>query len=131
MEPAEIVEQNAFGNVIVRAVDGHFWRICPEELSCKVIASDLAGYQRLRESEEFKLDWELSALGAVAAERFGPVSAERCYCLKVPGALGGSYADDNLGTIARAELVSFAGDAAKQIKDVPDGGRVKLIVDRE
>jgi hypothetical protein len=131
LEPAEIVEQNAFGNLIVRAADGQVWRICPEELSCKVIASDIAEYQRLRESEEFKMDWEMRRLVALAAEKLGPVSAERCYCLKIPAVLGGSYAEDNLGTITRAELVSFAGDVAEKIKDVPDGGRVKLTVIRE
>ena len=41
LEPAEVVEQNLFGNVVVRATDGEVWRICPEELSCAVIASDM------------------------------------------------------------------------------------------
>jgi Domain of unknown function (DUF1851) len=114
--------------VIVRAIDGQFWRICPEDLYCKVIAKDPAEYERLRETEEFRRDWQMSALVAMAAEKLGQVPPERCYCMKIPGVLGGGYAADNLGTIDRAELVSFAGDFAERIKDLPDGARVKLTV---
>jgi hypothetical protein len=31
-----------------------------------------------------------------------------------------------MDTMSRAELISFAGDLAEQIKDVPDGGQIKL-----
>ena len=128
LEPAEIVEQNAFGNLVVCATDGHFWRICPEELSCRVIATDSTGYELLRASEEFGNDWEMNELIALAARKFGPMPPDRCYCLKMPGVFGGKYAEDNLGTITRAELVAFAGDMARQIKDFPDGSRGKLKV---
>ena len=40
--------------------------------------------------------------------------------------LGGSYAADNMGTISRSELISFSGDLAEQIRDVPDGSHIKL-----
>lgn len=44
LEPSAIVATNDFGNVIVRHADGSFWRICPEELSCKSIARSDDGY---------------------------------------------------------------------------------------
>jgi hypothetical protein len=128
LSPTEIVDQNAFGNLIVRAMDGQFWRICPEELSCEVIAKDVAEYERLRENEEFRRDWEMSVLVAKAVETLGPIPPERCCCLKLPGVLGGGYAADNLGAIDRAELISFAGDFAEDIKDLPDAARIKLTV---
>jgi hypothetical protein len=40
--------------------------------------------------------------------------------------LGGKYDVANFGTISRRELVAFAGDIAEQIKDVPDGAKVKF-----
>jgi hypothetical protein len=130
LDPAEVVATNAFGNVIVRAVDGVFWRICPEELSCVVIAhSDLA-YDQLLSDEAFIKDWEMPSLMALARERLGPLAPGRCYCLKTPGVFGGKYDAANLGTISRLEVVSFSGDMAQQIKDIPEGGRVQIKIVR-
>jgi hypothetical protein len=90
----EVVATNAFGNVIVRATDGAFWRICPEEWSCEQVA---------RNEDE-----------------------GRCYCLKQPAVIGGTYEAANLGTISLHELISFSGAMAQQIKDVPDGGPIQI-----
>jgi hypothetical protein len=128
LEPAEVVEQNAFGNVVVRAIDGRFWRICPEVLACTVIAADLVEFTRLRETDEFTYDWEMTELVRMATRRLGPVTSERCYCLKVPALFEGTYTEGNLGTVARAELIAFSGDIAEQIKEIPDGGRATVTV---
>jgi hypothetical protein len=72
------------------------------------------------------LDWEMARLVEQARQKLGPLAAGRCYCLKVPAVLGGSYAADNMGTISRSELISFSGDLAEQIRDVPDGSHIKI-----
>jgi hypothetical protein len=69
LDAAEVVVTNDFGNVIVRAADGALWRICPEELSCKVIARDEAEYEAITASKDFRLDWEMARLVAVACAR--------------------------------------------------------------
>ena len=46
LDAAAIAVTNQFGNVIFRASDGAFWRICPEELSCEMLARNEAGYCR-------------------------------------------------------------------------------------
>lgn len=130
LDPKEVVASNSFGNVIVRDHDGKYWRICPEELSCQVVASSETEFQTLFAESEFVTDWEMAALEAAARERFGPLAPERCYCLKMPRVLGGEYRLDNLGTNSRIELVSFSGDVAEQIKDVPDGGKVEIKIVR-
>jgi hypothetical protein len=124
LDPAEIAADNLFGNVVVRATDGAYWRICPEDLSCEVIASDPEGYAALWRDDEFTTDWRMLRLVDMASAKFGPLAAGRCYCLKLPGVLGGRYDADNLGTISRDELIAFSGDVARQIKDVPDGAQV-------
>ena len=128
LDPAEIVAQNAFGNVIVRDIAGSFWRICPEELSCEIVAGNAAEYSELTSDEGFSSDWEMTALVGVATSKHGELSAERCFCLKTPAVLGGEYSGENIGTIAREELIAFAGAVAQQIKDLPDGARVELVV---
>ena len=124
----EIIDQNPFGNVIVRAVDERIWRICPEELDCSVIANDSIEYSELRATAEFREDWEMVALVELATRKFGGLPAERCFCLKIPAMFGGQYDENNIGTITRTELLSFAGATAEQIKDYPDGSRLPVTV---
>jgi len=68
----------------------------------------------------------LTRLVDLAAAKLGPVPDDRCYCLKVPAVLGGQYEVSNFGTNSRNELISFSGDLAQQIKDLPDGAQVSL-----
>ena len=130
LDPEEIVANNAFGNVIVRAIDGSYWRICPEELSCEVIARSQIEYERLLDHEEFTADWEMSELVTIARDKLGPLSPGRCYCLKMPAFLGGKYVAENLGTNSRLEVISFSGDIAQQIKDIADGGKAEIKIVR-
>jgi hypothetical protein len=130
LDPVEIVATNAFGNYIVRASDGSYWRLCPEELSFRMVADDDVGYTSLLQNDEFIVDWELQDLLRSAVNKFGSPAADRCFCLKIPGVFGGKYIIDNVGTIARRELVSCSGDLARQIKDAPDGAKLTLSVIR-
>jgi hypothetical protein len=126
LDPANVVATNSFGNLIVRATDGAYWRICPEELSCKRAAQDAVEFQALWTDDEFRTDWEMSRLADLARQKLGPLPEGRCYCLKLPAVIGGSYDATNLGTISLSELISFSGHMAEQIKDVPDGGQIQI-----
>jgi hypothetical protein len=118
--------QNAFGNVIFTDHEGQYWRICPEELSCEVIAVDSAEFSRLQHSDSFLRDWTMQALVDQVSAAIGTPTAGRCYCLKIPAVLGGAYALHNFGTIGRAELISASDHIAEQIKDLPDGAKIRL-----
>jgi hypothetical protein len=126
LDPDGVTAINGFGNVIVRATDGGYWHICPEELSCAIVARDDAAFEALWGSEEFQMDWQMTRLVEFARAALGAVSEDRCYCLKMPAVLGGAYDAANFGTITRRELLAFTGDVAKQIKDVPDGASIKF-----
>jgi hypothetical protein len=126
--PAEVVAANAFGNLIVRAADNVYWRICPEEWSCEPIAENADDYAKLTKDDEFREDWEMKPLAEAAREKFGQLSVGRCYCLKIPAVLGGEYDADNFGAISLDELIAFSGDMANQIKDLPEGAEIELKV---
>ena len=126
LEPAEVVTQNSFGNLIVRDADECYWRICPEELSCEIVARNEAEFAVLASGEEFQTDWEMSRLVEVAGKKLGPLPLGYCYCLNVPAVIGGPYEAANMETITVTELISCSGDMAEQMKDVPDGARVTL-----
>jgi hypothetical protein len=120
--------QNAFGNVIFTDEDGRYWRICPEELSCEIVAADDTEFANLQASESFSRDWSMQELVDRARSSLGDPVPERCYCLKIPGILGGKYAFENVDTIDRAELISVSGHIAQQIDDLPDGAQIKLTI---
>ena len=126
IEPVEVIEINSFGNVIVTTVGGRIWRICPEELKADLIADSYSTFEMLRSHPDFVEDWKMTALAAKAEAILGRPGEGRCYCLKYPAVLGGQYGGDNLATIGIEELVSVAGDMARQIADRPDGAHVRL-----
>lgn len=126
LDPVEVVNTNFFGNVIVRAKNGTYWRICPEESSCTEVAASADAFANLMREDDFRTDWEMASLVASARQALGPLGPGRCYCLKIPAVVGGSYDVSNLGTISLVELISFSGDMALQIKDLPNGTRISF-----
>ena len=124
----EIVGQNDFGNLLVRDIEGVYWRICPEELGCEVIAKNRVQLDELSNDQEFLQDWYMRSLVEMARSKLGPLPEGRKYCLKIPGMLGGQYNEDNLGTISLAELIRSSGYLANDTKDLPDGAKIQLNV---
>lgn len=128
LAPDRTVGDNDFGNLMIEDQDGRYWRLCPEDLYCRVIANSRAELDALSQDQAFLRDWYMTGLVQEARERFGPLRAGFKYCLKIPGALGGEYGGGNLATIPASELISASGDMARQIEDLPDGARVELKV---
>lgn len=126
VECAQVIQLNKFGNVIFTDQSGKYWRICPEELQCKAIAESAAAYERLLTDEEFLSDCGMGRLVEIAEAKYGAQPEGRCFCLKIPGILGGAYDIENIGTIEAGELIRFAGDVANQIKDLPPGSKIKF-----
>ena len=40
IEPITVVGENDFGNLIIEDSEGKYWRLCPEDLYCKIVAND-------------------------------------------------------------------------------------------
>jgi hypothetical protein len=125
---AEVVGENDFGNLMVRDKDGKYWRLCPEDVYCEVVAATRSELDALSHNQEFLHDWYMKALVDEAEQKLGKLPEGRKYCLKVPGVLGGTYGGDNLGTVPLVELIRFSGDLGRQIRDLPDGAQVKFTV---
>lgn len=126
--PAQIVGDNPFGNLMIEDHGGCYWRLCPEDLYCTVIAQSRAELDALARDQDFLQDWYMAALVQQAGERLGPLQPGHAYCLKIPGALGGEYGGDNLATVPLAELICASGSMAQQIDGLPEGAQVKLSV---
>ena len=128
IEPLEVVGENDFGNLMIKDIEGKYWRLCPEDLYCKVVAQNRAELDALSTDQEFLSDWYMKALVEVAKDKLGPLEEGRKYYLVIPGVLGGEYGINNIKTLPLAELIRLSGDLGKQIKDLPDGAQVKLKV---
>jgi len=123
-EPVEVLATNDFGNVIVRNQEGVFYRIVPEEWQCERVARSPAELENTRRSEEFIRDWEMTVLVDRARAAHGPLLVGECFCLVIPGILGGKYSEENIRKTSVTELLSYTGKMAEQIEDIPDGESV-------
>lgn len=128
IDAAEVVAENEFGNLLIQDRAERYWRLCPEELSCTVVAQHRAALDELSVDPQFVQDWYMEHLVEMAKTQFGPLEHGRKYCLKIPGVLGGEYVPTNLATIALPELVRASGFLAKQVSDLSDGATVRLSI---
>lgn len=126
IEPLQVIGENDFGNLMVCDQQGQYWRICPEDLYCKLIATDRTALAILIEDEDFQEDWNMRSMIEEAQAKLGPLASGRKYCLKIPGPLGGEYGGTNLASISLRELVTLSGYIALQIRDLPDGAQVRF-----
>ena len=123
-----MVGENDFGNLIVRDRSGQYWRLCPEDSYCRIIAEGREELDELSADQEFLHDWNMTALVAEAKEALGPLPDGRKYYLVIPGVLGGVYDASNIKTLPLIELIRLSGDIAQQIENVSDGTKVELKV---
>ncbi|WP_299786799.1 T6SS immunity protein Tdi1 domain-containing protein [uncultured Shewanella sp.] len=128
IKPVQVVGENDFGNLMIEGSEGKYWRLCPEDVYCEVVAKTREELDQLSTDQEFLEDWYMQALVEQAQEHLGPLKEGEKYCLVTPGALGGEYAISNIKTAPLIEMVRFSGHVAHEIKDLPDGAQIKLRV---
>lgn len=128
INPSRIVAENDFGNLIIEDTGGRFWRLCPEDPSCKVMANSTSELNALQNNPDFIADWDMRPLTASAKEYLGTLPEGHKYCLKIPSILGGHYEVENVGITNLIELISFSGDIGYQCNNIPDGTKVALRV---
>lgn len=128
IEPLEVVGENEFGNLIVKDVHGSYWRICPEDCDCRVVAATSQELDALSKNQVFLRDWHMSALVDRAFAVLGVLAEGQKYCLKIPSVMGGEYNEENFCTIGLNELIRASGDIARQIKDLPNGTKARLVI---
>jgi hypothetical protein len=128
INPTEIVAENDFGNLIIKDAGNKFWRLCPEDVYCEVIAESIDDYNQLINDHEFLNDWYMTVMVDEAIEMLGPLKEGYKYYLEIPGALNGDYSGSNIKSAPFVDIIRLSGELGKQIKDLPDGAEVKLKV---
>lgn len=126
IDPVEIVTENDFANLIIKDSVDQFWRLCPEDLYCEVIATSIEEYNELIQNKAFVDDWFMDVMVEEAKQSVGELKPNCKYYMVVPGVLDGEYGGDNVKMASFIEIIKVSADAAKQIKDLPDGAEIKL-----
>ena len=129
LRPISVVSTNRFGNLIVEAGDGRFWRICPEELEAKVIAANRSELLLVTHNPDFAQDWLMESLVTLATNHLGEPAPEKVFHLVFPSVLGGEYAIENIRCISLAELIGVSGNLAQQIQFMPNGALIELVIE--
>ena len=113
--PEKVIAENEFGNLIIKDLEGMYWRLCPEDLYCEVIADDDADYNELVKDEEFNQDWFMDVMVNKATEKFGPLEDGFKFHMLEPGAFGGKYAVFNIKPVAFERIIKFSGELAQKV----------------
>ncbi len=67
--------------IAVKDSAGKFWRLCPEDVYCDVIAQNDAEYNELVKDEEFNEDWFMEVILQKAVKKFGELKDDNKYTL--------------------------------------------------
>ena len=126
INPTEIVTENEFGNLIIKDAENKFWRFCPEEVFCEVIAESVAAYNLLITDANFLDDWNMSGMVDAAIKSLGPLKEGYKFYLPIPGILNGEYTVSNIKTAPFDKIIKWSGDLGCQVKDLEDGSEVEL-----
>ena len=116
LNAVEVMAENDFGNLLIADAAGAYWRLCPEDLRCEIIASDESQFAALLENQDFLHDWYMQDLAQEAQQALGPLDGEEKFYLRLPAPLGGAYAVDNVARITLAELIVLSGELARRRK---------------
>ena len=57
-----------------------------------------------------------------------PLAAGQCYAYKMLPVLGGKYELDNIYVAQLSEYIPFLADIHHQLRDLPDGTKVKIVI---
>ena len=128
IRPLAILETNAFGNVLFKAYDQRYYRLIPEKLCLEIVGNDEAEYLQVIGKAEFQSDWLFQNLYQQCIKKLGILEGNRVFYFVKPPAIGGAYSIENIQTNSLKEVISLSGDLALQIRDLPDGTEVTLVV---
>ena len=119
---------NRFGDVFVVFEDGSIHMLDVGIGAIKRVADDRDHFATLLDTGDNANNWFMIPLvdKCVAAGLY--VGHDQCYGYKIPPILGAAYTVENTFPIDLSEHFSFLADIHRQIKNLPDGTKVKIVV---
>jgi hypothetical protein len=126
VDPGLCFAEDAFGNQFsIKNDNVHFFQAETGEL--QQVANSIEEWAKLVLSDDgFWTGWPIAENWS---KRNGPLPLHTRLHPAQPFVCGGSYDADNLKSIDAAEMMAQWGSFAIQIRDLPDGALVKIVID--
>jgi len=125
--PVSLVARNAFGDLFLRDGGGQIHRLEVGIGKLLKVADTEAQFKELATSK--REEWFAEREESAAAEKGLKPNANQCIGFSVPLVLRRASANPNDPYVADLyDHISFLGDINKQIANLPDGARVRLVI---
>jgi len=119
---------NRFGDLFIVLDNGSVHMLDMGNSQLSRVADSRDQFAELLDVDDNANNWLMIPLVGQLVAAGMTLGPDRCYSFTIPPVLGGTYAFDNVFTVSLAERYSLMADICRQIKDVPDGAPVKLVV---
>jgi|ERR1700722_2465703 len=128
-EEFSLVAVNSFGDLFLQDVRGAVNRLDITEGTVSAVAASSVEFQEAAKDTVRKREWFLEELAEQAEQKGCSPGKGQCIGCKIPWVFKESKDMlDNIYVADLYEYLSFMGDLHEQIKDVPDGGQIRLKV---
>lgn len=117
-----------FAEVFFVQQDGRVGMLQVSGFQYQVVAKDKTDFQEWLADPDKMAEWFLAPLVDRLEAAGRHLQAEQCYSFTTPLGLGGALTLENVMLIPIREHFGCWGEVFRQIKDIPDGGRVTLKV---
>jgi hypothetical protein len=127
-EPVVLLARNAFGDLFLRKESGRVFKLNASIGQLTEITESEERFRTLAVTHEKRQEWFAEDDELSAAQQGLRPNAHQCIGFKIPimfsesGRPGDAYIADLY------EYVSFLGDINRQVSELPDGAKVKLVV---
>jgi hypothetical protein len=128
----QLVAVDAFGDLFLEDAEGLILRLNCRLGQLERIANNRSEFRSGADKNELRQEWFEEDAAIALAEKGFPVFKGKCIGYKTPIVFREASASaDNTYIAGIEEYVAFLGDLHSQLTDVPDGGRVRIIIGPE
>jgi len=122
---------NRFGDVFVIFEDGSIHMLDVGAGEVRRLAVEREKFCARIDTADNANDWLMSPLVDRCVNAGITLAEGQCYGYRIPPLLGGEYTPENVYPTDIAQYYSLLADKYRQTKDLPDGTKVRVVVDRD
>jgi hypothetical protein len=128
-KPMTLIARNAYADLFLRDESGEIYQLDVAVGKLAKVADSEAQFHELATTPEKRTEWFAEVDEQAAAARGLKPTVTQCIGFSVPLVFAQGGSPNNTPYVVDLyEHVSFLGDLHRQISDVPDGGKVRLVI---
>ena len=123
-----LIARNVFGDLFLRSKEGEVFWLDSAIGKLSKIADSETQFRESRDSQQKRQEWFAETEEQIAATRGFTPNINQCIGFTTPLIFAESGSGNTMYVVDIYEHVSFLGDLNRQMKDSPEGTKVKLHV---